>query len=473
MIVCLVLLAGLVLAFLKRDRREEAILKKLGKKRKVPVCIGSTGLTLFGIGKKWLLRVRKTSEAEKPRLIFSEEDQKAETANVFGGIYLLMLAASIIGLVLGIVGRRNTEVTELTRPEFGETRTVNLLASREGIQEEVAVEVAGREPGEDEYDRVFEDAFRAAAGQWLNGNPSFSEVRTGLRFTKEDERGIVYRFHSLAPEKLTDYGTILEEDLPETGEAVSVEVTLSYGEHEKTFPLRIILLPPEDAGGKQPLERALEDADASGRESGTMILPKSVAGEAVSFSKKVLSPYTVLGIAAIIAFVLAFLPRSREQAELKKRDEELALSYAKAVTGLTAYIGAGLSIRMAWQRMTDQYREAAAANKRAREYVYEEMVLTANEMAGGVSEEEAYIRFGRRLGQHRYLKLGNLLSQNLRQGIAGLEKVLEAECREALEERRQLALKKGEEAGTKLLAPMMIMLGIVILVLVVPVFMTF
>ncbi|MBR5739074.1 MAG: hypothetical protein IKY02_03705 [Lachnospiraceae bacterium] len=473
MIISFILLAALAFAFLKRDRGEEPALKKLGKKRKVPVRIGSTGLMISRVGKALVRRIRKTDDIEKPRLLFSEEDRKAETANVFGGIYLLLFLGAAAGLAVGIAGLGGNEVTEVKRPEFGETRTVNLLASREGTEEDVEVEVAGREPKEAEMDAVFEEAYQAASGRWLNGNASFSAVQTNLRFEKEDEKGITYRFQSEDPEKLTDYGTILAEDIPESGEPVSVEVTLSYGLYEKTFLLEVVLLPAAETAEKTAIQAAIEAAEASGRGEETLKLPSEIDGAGVSFSKKTLSPYTVVGIAVLIAFVLAFLPQSREKAEFKRRDEELAFSYAQAVTGLTAYIGAGMSIRMAWQRIAENYRAAVAGKKRKREYVYEEMLLSANEMAGGVSEEEAYVRFGRRLGQHRYLKLGNLLSQNLRQGISGMEKALEAESREALEERRQLALKKGEEAGTKLLAPMMIMLGIVLLVLVVPAFMMF
>ncbi len=473
MIVSLVLMALLVFVFLKRDRAEEASLKKLGKKRKLPACIGSTGLMLYRVGKGLLLRIRKLPEEEKPRLLATEEEKKAERANLFGGIYLLLVLGALAGFVLGLVSQKDGTVTELKRPAFGETRTVNLIASREGSEEEVAVEVAGREPGEDEMDAVFEEAFQEAKETWLNGNPDFSEVRSGLNFVREDEKGIVYRFRSMDPEKLTDYGTILAEDIPESGETVPVEVTLSYGGYEKTFSFTVCLLPPAGQEENDVLQAAIENADAEGRSNETMKLPDTAGGETVAFSKKSLSPYTVLGLTAVLALVLAFLPRSKEKAELKRRDEELAFSYAKAVTGLTAYIGAGMSIRMAWQRMVETYREEVAKHKREREYVYEEMLLSANEMASGVSEEEAYVRFGRRLGQHRYLKLGNLLSQNLRQGISGLGKALEAESSEALEERKQLAIKKGEEAGTKLLAPMMIMLGIVLLVLVVPAFMMF
>ena len=71
------------------------------------------------------------------------------------------------------------------------------------------------------------------------------------------------------------------------------------------------------------------------------------------------------------------------------------------------------------------------------------------------------------------MKLGNLLEQNLKQGTSGLNQKLEEEMIHALEERKNMALRLGEEAGTKLLIPMFLMLGIVIVVLIVPAFMSF
>ena len=47
------------------------------------------------------------------------------------------------------------------------------------------------------------------------------------------------------------------------------------------------------------------------------------------------------------------------------------------------------------------------------------------------------------------------------------------EAKEAMEERRQLAKKMGEEAGTKLLFPMILMLLVVLVILIVPAMMSF
>ena len=474
MFVSLAVMGLLILLFFKREKKEEEALKAAGKARKVPVRIGSTGLKMHALLEAGIRRLKsKGPAAEKPKLMKSAAERKIETANLYGAIYLLSMLGAVLGLVTGIMARQDRTVTEIERPGFGEEKTVELIAGMDGTEAALEILVAGREPSEAEMMEIFDVAFQESAASWLGENESFEAVRKNLAFSAEDGRGIHYRFQSEAPEKLTNLGTILEEEIPGEGETVAVAVTLSYGLYEKTYDLEVRLLPKAEKEVKTALEEAIEAAELAERGEETLRLPGTAGGSEVTFSKKVLSPYTVLLLVLLIAGLLAYLPVSREKAEIKKREEALAFSYAKAVSGLSAYIGAGLSIRMAWLRMADIYRAETARGERPRDYVYEEMALSANELSNGVPEEDVYVRFGRRCGQHRYLKLGNLLSESIRQGISGLSAALEAETSEALEERKQLALKKGEEAGTKLLAPMMIMLGIVVVVLVIPAFMMF
>ena len=65
-----------------------------------------------------------------------------------------------------------------------------------------------------------------------------------------------------------------------------------------------------------------------------------------------------------------------------------------------------------------------------------------------------------------------MLSQSVRQGISGLSENFEEEMRSAMEQKKNEALKKGEEAGTRILFPMMLMLAVVIASLVVPALMS-
>ena len=130
-----------------------------------------------------------------------------------------------------------------------------------------------------------------------------------------------------------------------------------------------------------------------------------------------------------------------------------------------------MTIRSAWEKITGDYLKRRS--REGRKYVYEEMLISVNQLRAGMSERDVYTDFGRRTAQHRYVRFAGLLSQNLRHGISGLTDDLDTEMHAALEERKNLAIRKGEEAGTKLLFPMMAMLVVVVVCITVPAFMSF
>ena len=94
-------------------------------------------------------------------------------------------------------------------------------------------------------------------------------------------------------------------------------------------------------------------------------------------------------------------------------------------------------------------------------------------MESGVSELSAYEHLGARCQGTSYRSLATLLTQNLKKGSKGLLELMEQESSEAFEERRRRARAEGEKAGTKLLFPMMLMLGVVFLLILVPAFLSF
>ena len=100
------------------------------------------------------------------------------------------------------------------------------------------------------------------------------------------------------------------------------------------------------------------------------------------------------------------------------------------------------------------------------------MKITCHEMESGITESESYERFGRRCGLQEYVRFGALLSQNLRKGTKGLGQILKLEAIQAFEERKARAKRLGEEAGTKLLGPMFLMLAVVLFIVIVPAFMS-
>ena len=148
----------------------------------------------------------------------------------------------------------------------------------------------------------------------------------------------------------------------------------------------------------------------------------------------------------------------------------MLLDYPEIVNKFTIYTGAGLTIRRAWEKIVMEYEKSEKLEMKR--YAYEEMKLSWRELESGIGEQECYEHFGERCRLQPYLKLGALLSQNLRKGTKGLSELLRAETDLAFEERKAAALRMGEEAGTKLLLPMFLMLSVVLLIVIVPAFLS-
>ena len=157
-----------------------------------------------------------------------------------------------------------------------------------------------------------------------------------------------------------------------------------------------------------------------------------------------------------------------QKKEYVRREKLLLAGYPEMISKITLLLGAGMSVSSAWEKIAGTYKAQRKQHLTKEDPVYEEMLLTCNEMRDGVSERNAYLRFGERCGLTQYRKMVSIITQNIRKGQQELTRLLEEEAQEAYALRRELAKKAGEEAGTKLLLPMMLMLMLVMAVILVP-----
>lgn len=148
----------------------------------------------------------------------------------------------------------------------------------------------------------------------------------------------------------------------------------------------------------------------------------------------------------------------------------MLLDYPEIVNKMTLFIGAGMTVKRAWQKIVEDY-ERQKENLGER-YAYEEMKRTCHEMKSRVTEADCYENYGRRCEVQVYIRFGALLSQNLRKGTKGMTQILKQESLQAFEERKARARRLGEEAGTKLLLPMFLMLAVVLVIVIVPAFLS-
>ncbi len=141
------------------------------------------------------------------------------------------------------------------------------------------------------------------------------------------------------------------------------------------------------------------------------------------------------------------------------------------VDQLAVLLESGMTIRNAWERILIGGRrtEQKGDKKKEKTPVYlEEMWITYREIREGRGEREAYERFGKRIGLMSYKRFSSILTQNLSKGTRDVKELLAKESEEALEMRKSQARRLGEEAGTKMLFPMLAMLMLILLILLMP-----
>ena len=203
-------------------------------------------------------------------------------------------------------------------------------------------------------------------------------------------------------------------------------------------------------------------------------LPEKAGGIALKWKEK--KQHLVLKILffeILILVLLTLTAAERKRTEEKNRKDQMLLDYSEIVSKLLILLGSGMSLEQAWNRISAQYHDKRQKKEIPKRAIYEEMVITNYEIMDGESVKRAYQKFAERVDVGSYQRLIRILLQNLQTGSRGLCQLLEQEAESALEEKKALARKLGEEAGTRMLMPLMLMLGIVIAIIMVPAMMSF
>lgn len=383
--------------------------------------------------------------------------------------YLAALAGGILTLGCFLYGQKDRkELQTLTRPAMGDAdREQKLQVEIEGDRYPFSFVLRALPYGEQEQGEILEEAVQGLEGLFLKENPDCSHV------TREVSMPSVYPGTDVSIEWYLDSweyvepdGTIRNEPLQEAV-PVRVQAVLSLGDQSRAWEREIAVCPVSDPDPEQKLkmlEYRLMEAQQDGKEQ--VRLPDALLGESLVWYPEADDRWIwMLGLTVLAAGALIAGRRQEEDSDRKKRERSMQLAYPDIVSRLSLYMGAGISTRKAWERIVQGGKSGHPA--------YEEMRTALREMESGVSETEAYERFGRRCRVQSYLKLGTLLSQNLRKGTKNLSELLQEESREAFENRRALAKRMGEECESRLLFPMLLMLLTVLIIIMYPAVVSF
>ena len=393
------------------------------------------------------------------------------------GVVALLLCLGLSVAVLWSAhagGFAATRLRTIERPASG-TGVATMNARFRGEQFSLSVPVTEKQMSAEELRASAAEAEEKMLSWVLAANPSADFVTQPLYFPDRVPGTPIAIAWSTSDYRVVDYsGGVHPEYCSEEGELVVLTALMTYGDWEATMqiPVRVCLPEGTTDADRKMLEETLAQAFSEQAYDDSVNLPEQIGGEGVEFYReRRFSPW-MFGVYTVLFGIVLFLTGfSRRKQRRKERERQMLRDYPELVSKMTLLMEAGSTIRLAWERITEDYvRHRTARSEPA--YVYEEMLHTKNRLSLGVSEEVAYEEFGRRCGNIRYLRFASVLVQNLTKGSAGVLPLLREEAAEAFCDRREQAKQRGEEAGTKLLLPMAGILIIILAMILVPAFLS-
>lgn len=386
-----------------------------------------------------------------------------------GSCFLILWVCCILAFILhgsALLEKRDAGKMGIERNAYEEgSKEVCLRAFHGEEADDIQLTVEPRSYTGQEIEMLYEQFLPALEQCLLGENGSPDEVRSPLVLAEcLDGFPFLVEWECDAEGLIHPDGTLVNETLDAQGKVVNLRARISYEEEmERKYELAVRILPPVYTGAERfrmELEGAVKRAEADERSQAMFWLPEQINGISVTWKEAAedkSAACILLGIAAAALFWKK--EEEKQKNQVKEREKALQNAYPEFVTRMALMLGAGLTVRAA-------FRKVAEANGAC--VLTQEMRMACHEMDSGIPESQAYIRFGERCRLKQYRKLSALLTQNLKKGSKGILVQLEKEAHEALEEKKCNARALGEEAGTKLLLPMVGLLVVTMLLIMVP-----
>lgn len=422
---------------------------------------------------KWM-----RSGCERIRLLYPGGKTEILVENFYIDTIWLFIKIVFIGIIGfgGLVIYENYQKEEtvkfLERNTYGGGNGhVELVGTSEnGVMVYGSVDVRERQYTKEEIEALYLEMISVLEEYMTGENESLRWIEESLTLPGEVEGYPFSITWKSGDENVLSNEGVLQEGYRECETELELTAKFVYEEFEETKKWRIVIAPSvwtKEKIWQWTVEKALEEAEKENPEEERLVLPMEVNGQGISWEVKNDSIKTEVILLTFLCAILVVWGRNYDLIrKIKERNRSLEEDYNTVITRLVLYLGAGMPVKGAWEKT------AAIIEKISTESVAaKEMRLAIREMNNGVYENDCYISFGKRCGRCEYIRLGALLSQNLKKGNSELLKRLREEVRESGELRRHYVRKKGEEATTKLLVPMIMLLAMTMILIMLPAFM--
>lgn len=405
-------------------------------------------------------------------------------------VLFLFNLLSVLGYCIELSNPYLIDHKYILRPDYGEgNRNTELKVTIENPpdadgeapvldSQEVTVDVKERVYTKEKVEELFVKAKEYLVQKVLGDNKSKQEIVTNLSFVSSiPGTSIKVKWAPQDYSLIKSDGTVCNEEITGTGVTTTVKALLRYYEYQSELMITFQVLPKQYSKEEQitkNLAEALKEYSDQTATEQFLELPSALGELKLHWKDKDTNNQINLFVFGLILSTLLWVYSEKElELRMKKRKLQLMMDYPEIINKFTLLINAGMTIRQAWYKITEDYSIKSTRKNLHKRFAYEEMLTTSRELGLGLPENTAYEQFGRRCGLIPYIKFSSLISQNLKKGTKGFTELLMKEAMDAFEERKEIAKRLGEEAGTKLLLPMLVMLMIVFAIIMIPAFSTF
>ena len=405
---------------------------------------------------------------------------KSYMAHKFKLIYEFMIAGVFLVIVVFNVFYSENGITELERQDlWGEDEERQLIAKTEAGESLVDITVSHKQVSEDTMRLIMEEKAEQLESYILGENKSTDSISSDLNLiTKVPDTDIDVYWEIEENDVLNSDGSVVQENLNQDGALVKLKAVLRFKEITTETEFFVNVVQPEcsDLEKEQlKLVNILKEADENTVSENSLVLPGKIDNKNVTYTAvDNKNNIWIIPVMMLICIPLLFLSEDEKLNKQKKvRENQILADYPDIVNKLILYLGAGLTIQGALDLISRNYLEQKKQNKTYKRYAYEEVMYVCRKIQGGAGVTEGLEILSQRCAVAPFRKLCMILMQNMKKGSGELIALLHHEAAGAFEVRKNSARKMGEEAGTKLLFPMIMSLGVVIIILIVPAWMTF
>lgn len=395
-------------------------------------------------------------------------------------IRLLCLLFLLIGLYLDISEHFIEKGDRIKRNKTGEgTSEYHLKLDADGVLKDYDYALILDEaiPDEQEVQQLLDRAKKEIDQSFCPAGEKTEHITQNVTLKNVYADGLVsaeWMFDNY--DVLDPNGMIQEENVPAEGILVNASAALSCYDTEQIYQFSFMVFPRERSKAEQLMLDINQNVEKQIKQAGERYiqLPRKINGIQLHWSEKKPHYFWKIFCLELLLFTAIVIGQKEEDKKAYEKQQELMkLDYPEIVSKILVLTGAGMSIKQAWNKISASYSDKRDKNQIKQRPAYELMIQTDRKMADGISERVALMKFGEQTGLGSYQRLSRLLIENMQKGVRGLRTQLERESEDAFEERKMIARKLGEEAGTKMLIPMMIMLCIVMAIVMVPAIMSF